>query len=366
MRPIDRRPYCDDTGGSACLEVLSRGTGATGNGFCRPESHASCTNPATDYCCGNAAPALCSGLTAIAGCDSYRSRVAIHMPTLRGNIHVTLIDDDVGGDRLQIIVGCAAPNPDDCTDGARAGEWVLGSLDLDVKATVGGDAACFLRDEAGAGKGFEIRTLRFTVRPEIALGADAKPYLQVDDQQVTVDAFLFESFIDVSSDWSDPACYDEGWRSIWPVCDADHDVDCNSICGAGNFSASLVELFEGVIGELLADQLAQAMADQFAERPLEATGALDFAALMPLPSDANPVGYLLSANTDSPDVTGSAGSLGMNLDFDSGFAGDHHPCVPVVTAPAWSLPAPPDPGDTIDAPDPVTGALRPETFHLAA
>ncbi len=365
---IEERPYCDDTGGARCLEVLARGLGATGNGFCRLPTHPSCTNPATDYCCGLAAPALCSGAYTLASCDAYRSRAAINLGDLRGHISVRLIDGGAAGDRIEMVLGCTAADPADCNDAGQAPSWIKGSLDMVVQIEVGGDGACNVHDEAGAGKAFEIRTLRFSLLPDVVLGLDGKPYLRVDEASVVVDSFEFQLYTDVSEQWDDPGCYDEGWSTL--SCNSDWDEDCTgplaNYCAAGSFASTLASLFEGLIGDTLAQQIAQAALGAFAEEPLEAVGALDVAALLPLPTSANPVGYLLAANPDSPDITGGAGAPGLNLDFDAGFVGEHHACVPVVSAPDWSLPALPDPGALIDALDPVSGELRPETYHLAA
>ncbi|MEE8408270.1 MAG: hypothetical protein V3T05_01570 [Myxococcota bacterium] len=381
---IEQRLYCDDTGGTACDAVRQRGVGNTGNGFCRLPGSSGCTYPANDYCCGQAAPHLCSGTETIPPCDAEGSSFGLDLASLAGHLHLGLVQDPQGGG-IQVTIGCVDPSNCDPAD------WVRGFLDLVTVIDPGlgiDDYACFIQndvDGVGQTAGFDLRSFRFTVKPRIELGADGKPYLQVTDSDVTVETFDMALYLSSGPAFRDPACYDEGWTgslcAAWPwfQCaepSGDQFSDCTGLlaCGAINFLTAVVEplLESEYFGSLIAAQLARTMFEQFSKDAMETVGVLDFSELLPVGSrHAKPVGYLIPANTASPDVTGSTGALGLNFDFDAGFAGEHSACVPLISCPVgpggtcWELPPVPDPGVTVDAPDPVTGILTPESFDLA-
>ncbi len=362
---IERRSYCDDTGGSACAEVLSRGTGTSGSGFCRT----GCSNStaATDYCCGDAAPHLCAGEYNIDTCTAPKSSIALHLASLVGNLHMSLIPPADGGG-VRVIIGCPASDLSTCA----AGEYVRGSADLvavlsaDVPVEGQIDFACSIKDNPTENAAFQIRTFRFNAKPRIELGTDGRPHLVVTRDDITVDVDGTQiDFFDVqeSAAMSDPACYDEGWDVTGGS--SNNFSDCTTWC-PGIPNNLMSTLMSDTLGEVLASMVAQLVLEQFGDTPLDVVGPLDLAGLTDFVSHrAKTVSYLAAANVDSPEVTGNTGALGLNFDLDTGFAADPSPCVPRRTAPAWTALAAPDPGATVMAPNPVTGVLESEPFDAA-
>ena len=107
------------------------------------------------------------------------------------------------------------------------------------------------------------------------------------------------------------------------------------------------------------------MVGALGEEPLEGVGELDLVSLVGVGNErADPMGYLITADLDSPTVTGASGNKGLNFDFDSGFHTDYVPCVPEIGPSSWLLPQIDPPGAIIQAPDPVTGEMRWESFDL--
>ena len=150
----------------------------------------------------------------------------------------------------------------------------------------------------------------------------------------------------------DPACGNDG---------------CGTWCTVTDWATSVVEtllqseFLASLIGEIIADSLVGALG----EEPLEGVGELDLVSLVGVGNErADPMGYLITADLDSPTVTGASGNKGLNFDFDSGFHTDYVPCVPEIGPSSWLLPQIDPPGAIIQAPDPVTGEMRWESFDL--
>ncbi len=300
------------------------------------------------------------------GSDSISpaSYLAIDLDSMEGNIRVGLISDGGGAGRLAVTMGCDAPAISQCSDQAAYGDqYITGSLDMVVYPAE--FAACFVNEDAPPG--FVIRSMRFDVRPRIELGADLKPYLVLDREDVNV-VMDVEFNIVVGAELSDPAC--------------DTDVPifgdmCSFECGLINWGEAFTEfLFETMlIDDLLANSIVDLVLQQFAESTLETEGALDLGEQLPIGNPrATPTGFLFSATVaqlsatppvHSPSVTGNTDNLGWNFDFDVGFCAEHGPCVPEITPPSFALPPAPDVGSQVLALDPDTGDPVMEDFDLA-
>lgn len=362
--PIEARSYCDDTGGMACSEMLRRGLGTTGQGFCRPGNAPGCDDPATDYCCGDAAPGMCSGALALSSCKTERSSMAIDLDSLRGNIHFQLIED-ANGPGIEVILGCTAADPDDCTDPS---EYVRVSTDLAVYFEVSsiGDAACYVRDDPSKDAALAIRTMRFIVRPRVAQGLDGRPQLVVDDSAVEVKAVEFDIF-DVAVDpiYDDPGCYDESW-SYFTSSEPDPQFeDCEDWC-LGGIWPFVGDMLSGSIAESFARSLARTAMQQLAGKGVEAAGLLDIGGFVPFVNrHAAPVDYLVAANPEGTWVSARSGRAGMNIDLDVGFLAQPGPGVRQAPLPELPVVEPPVLGETVRAADPVTGVLRDEPYDLA-
>ncbi len=363
--PVEARPYCDDTGGATCAEILARGTGTTGSGFCRAPGSSGCNSPGDDWCCGAAAPNLCAGDYAIAACTAPRSSIGFSLSSLDDNLHLGLVQDSQGGG-LRITIGCDEDQFSNCTDDT---EFVRGSMDLVAYGAIfGNDLACYYQDHPDEDAAFIIKSMRFVVKPNVVIGEDGRPYIEIDDSQITVERFHFELLDNIADGpaLSDPACYDEGWSALnCSVSSGDDNFsDCDLCPGAPTF---LSDVLSGVLGEALAETVADVLVEQFADQALDAAGPMDMSPIFPdVPAQLANVDYLVAASDNSPYVTGpTQAGLGMNVDLDVGFYGPHSPCVPAIVPPAWDVISAPDPGTTVMAPDPVTGELQSEAFDFA-
>ena len=283
--------------------------------------------------------------------------------SLRGNVHLSLVDVIGSRDGIQFTLGCDAANVSNCTDEAQ---YVNASLDM-VVYTSGllgwGESACFVQDELPPSPGLVIQSLRFTVYPHIQLGTDGKPYLVVNDSDVVVQRWQVSMATQTGKACGDVLDPQTGAKTCGDTC-----TDCG-LCTTGSLLVDyIVEplINSGPVAGYLATVIARQALRSFAKNALELVGAVDVRQML---SFANPTaeatGYLFDANVDTPEVSGTSGAAGMNVDFDTGFIARHSPCVPVVVPPSWFLPLMPDPGATIQAPDPTTGVLRDEAFDLA-
>lgn len=365
---IDRRPYCDDTGGNACLEIIRRGTGTTGQGFCRdPNTTSSCNNASGDYCCGRAAPYLCSHpdlLTSAASCGVARSSVALDTDSMQGNVHIDLIDSPTG-DAMRVTVGCTEANLSVC----RANQFVRGSLDMTMAldTPILGDVACEIQSRSGRDDAFTIKAFSFLIKPRVETGTDGRPHVILDSNDISVERFEVGLDFEVATAHTDPACYDEGWAAYGLSIDPPFG-DCDTFCGAADGIRTVVQtvLEQGVIAQALAGVLAQQVSGAVSQLGLDVTGRLILDDLIPIKSrGGRPVGFLAGINPESFGVTGPVGALGLNLDLDVGFAPEHSPCVPLVLPPAWVSPVPPDPPGVVYAPDPTTGQPHGELYDAA-
>lgn len=360
---IERRIYCDDTGGRACQAMATRGLSRSGTGFCRdPDDASGCNDASRDYCCGHIAEYICDHPDLFdASCTAPRSNIALHMDTLKNNLHLKLINDDAAGDGLQVIIGCDEASGFAC----NRDHYVRGSADMVMmlQNDTAGDAACRISDDPGQQRAFEIRSFKFTMRPKIDSDAQGRPHLALADNDIQVDSFDVDLSIDIKAERSDPACYDESWTIFGR---GSATEDCSTICGAGSVLNNLVTslLEQGQIGRMLADSMAHAIFDQLNQLPLSGEGVVDISSMVPGGPNrrSQGMGFAVFANSESPQVTSDASHLGMNLDVDIGYAGEHSACVPMVTSPAWAIPVSADLGSTVQAPDPVTGELRSEVF----
>ncbi len=359
---VARRPYCDDTGGTVCDQLVARGKAAV----CRTHGTSGCNSPGSDYCCGDVLVNFCAGDYDIPAadpasfCTSERSYLSFDVDNLLGNLHLELVPPDQGGG-IRVILGCPSPDLGACTNAA---EFVRGSVDFVLATTMNGsDIACSITDDPGENAGFQVVSMRFVVRPEVRL-VDGRPRLYAGSESVTVETMEVDVFnVTEGTAHDDAACYDEGWTYLGEPGDA--FSDCDTFC-PGIPSSLMSEMLSGSVGEDLAAGIAQAFIDSLSERPLDAAGNIAVGELLPMPSlEQEPVHYLLAASDQGLGTTGTAGNVGLNLDVDVGFAADHGACVPSLPQPVWSTLPAPDPGATILAPDPVSGELRPEAFDLA-
>jgi hypothetical protein len=278
--------------------------------------------------------------------------------SLHGNVHISLVDVIGSGDGLQVTLGCDAANFASCTD---ASKFVNASIDMTIYTSglLGwGASSCFVQDDLPPAPGVTIQSLRFTIYPHVDLGVDGKPYLVVNNADVVVQRMEVALSVQTGK-----ACWETAVCGT--VCGPG---DC-SLCTAGSVLTDYIikPLVESeTVSKYIATLVARQILRNFAKNALEVVGAIDEPQLLSFANPgAEPTGYLIDANTDSPEVTGAAVEAGMNIDFDAGFIARHSPCVPIVAAPSWALPATPDPGATVMAPDPTTGALRAEPFDLA-
>ncbi|MBI5510124.1 MAG: hypothetical protein HY903_15310 [Deltaproteobacteria bacterium] len=310
---------------------------------------------------GTTAAPLAFDLSLTRGQVRPQSTVTIDTQSLRGNVHLSLVNVVGGRDGIQVTLGCNAPNFASCTNPSAfvdaAVDMVVFVEGFSLLVTSYNDSACFVQDDAPPAPGIVIQQLRFTIYPHVDAGADGKPYLILDDQDVIVDRM--EVSLDVQAG---RAC----WDPVCNACGAGGDCDlCDDLSVLTSYVIEpLIET--GPVAKYLSAVIARQLVKKFADQPLEVTGAINVGERLNVANNAaHDTGYLIGANVDSPDVTGGAGDLGMNFDFDTGFAARHSPCVPALEPPAWLLPATPDPGGTVMAPDPTTGVLRPEPFDLA-
>ncbi|MFC1610218.1 hypothetical protein ACFL6C_04620 [Myxococcota bacterium] len=246
--------------------------------------------------------------------DSY---VSLDAASMEGNVHMTL---DEGRDGVQVTIGCdeddfsRCNNPSEFVDGSV---WVVLYVDL----LLWDEVACLVDDEVPPG--ITIKSMQFTVEPRIELGSDLRPYLRVEEDDITVDRME----VDLSVEFGpadDPMCNDPGH----PDYDPNQCGLCNNWLVNGVLAILKAVIETGVIAEMLSTELAQLLFAEYEDRPLDIQGRIAVGDLLPLESHgANPVGYLVQANTDSPDVTGSD-ALGLNFDLDSGFIADQSVCVP--------------------------------------
>jgi hypothetical protein len=270
--------------------------------------------------------------------------------TLRGNMRVDLVQDG-GPGALRVIVGC--PDLNNCAPTRHVKASIDGVMYFD-NLFFTGRSACFIQDDNPPVPGINIRQFQFTLKPHIDRDADGRPVLVINRDDIDIESAEMDLDVQIGRAAGDPYCPQAG--------------DCDGSCGTLNGSLSILEaMFEtGIIAEYLAQQIAAAAVSQFADSTLEASGALDMSALIPAGARyANPTGYLIGANDDSPQVSGASGSLGQNYDFDAGFAATRSPCARTINSLSWALPALPDPGAMVYAPDPVTGEMAWEPFDLA-
>lgn len=355
------RPYCDDTGGSTCAQILARGTSPSGNGFCRDPNVANCSDPATDYCCGAAVPKLCGGEYTIESCHSARSTIALQAESLEGNVRLELLDGASGGG-MRITLGCSDDDFGECQDPST---FIRGALNLTLALEGAlGDYACVIDERPGQEAGFELKSFQFIVRPTIVVGEDGRPYLGVDENQVTVErAELSLLDLTVLPASTDPACYDEDED----ILGGDGLLGCAGSCaGIGLLKDFISGLFSGFLGPLLATEIVKAGLSQAADLPLEFGGLLNPKDLLPaFKSSVASIGFLAAANEDALQVTEADGHLGWNIDLDVGFHAEPSTCVPAIGAPVWIAPVPPDPGSTVLLPDPDSGELVDVPFDAA-
>lgn len=279
---------------------------------------------------------------------STTSYLALELGSFAGNIHLDLFSDAVGGG-LTVTVGCDGPEGT-CV---LPSQWVTGSLDMVMyMGFAGANSACAVKDDDAPG--LTIKSFQFTLRPLVKLGDDGKRYLTLVQDDIDVQRAELDLDFDANALPQDPRC--------------EPDSTCSTGCGLldAGFAVAGFMLGADFIAQLLADRLADMIIETFADQPLELEGALSLDALLPLPTArANPTAFLLAASLNSPKVTGTSGTLGWNFDVDGGFAANHGACVPQIAAPAVTVPTPPDPGQLVRAPDPVTGVMKWEPFDVA-
>ncbi len=340
------RPYCDDTGGDACLMMLARGMDATleGAGFCRHPSAPTCTSPASDYCCGESS--VCTLGVMPTSCRLARSSIGLDLVNLSDNIKLQLRDDVAGGG-ISMVLGCDAPNPADCTDPS---EYVRGHLDL--SAVFGGSSVCRYRDTDPATGSFEIKTLRVTLRPQIKLDDKGRTRLAFDaaDAEVTASDIEFHSVTGAPAN-EDPLCYGTGGCS-----------------GCFDLPIDLLSwLTSGFLGNTIASGLVSLVARQAVNTTLDTAMPLDMNQLIVgSASRASLMGLLVAGNLETPSYSGLGAALGMNVDLDFGIFGGGSACVPEVEPPAgWELPEAPSPGLAVLAPS-ATGGAKQEVPYSAA
>lgn len=282
------------------------------------------------------------------GQPCHRSNLGLHLDSLEGNVHSRLIDD-ADGPGIEMIFGCPEGSISSCT----ADQFVNLSLDMVWLLTgFGAENACSFIDDPGAIAGITIQSAKVVLRPRIELGEDLRPYLTMVPDTMNLDDLNLDFNIRQEGAVGDPACGNDG---------------CSTWCTVTDWATSVVEtllqseFLASLIAELVADSLVGALGDE----PLEVSGELDLVSLVGLGNDrADPMGYLVTADLDSPTVTGESGNRGLNFDFDTGFHTEYVPCVPEIGPSSWLLPQIDPPGAVIQAPDPVTGQLRWENFDL--
>ena len=282
------------------------------------------------------------------GQPCHRSNLGLHLDSLEGNVHSRLIDD-ADGPAIEMIFGCPEASISSCS----ADQFVNLSLDMVWLLTgFGAENACSFIDDPGASAGITIQSAKVVLRPSIELGEDLRPYLTMVPDTMDLDDLNLDFNIRQEGAVGDPACGNDGcatWRTV-----TDWGTSVVETLLQSEFLASL-------IAELVADSLVGALGDE----PLEVSGELDLVSLVGLGNDrADPMGYLVTADLDSPTVTGESGNRGLNFDFDTGFHTEYVPCVPEIGPSSWLLPQIDPPGAVIQVPDPVTGQLRWENFDL--
>ncbi|MBT6435185.1 MAG: hypothetical protein HOK97_08985 [Deltaproteobacteria bacterium] len=282
------------------------------------------------------------------GQPCHRSNLGLHLDSLDGNVHTRLIND-ADGPGIEMIFGCPESSMSSCSPD----QFVNVSLDMVWLLTgFGAQNACSFIDDPGANAGITIESAKVVLRPNIELGEDLKPYLTMVPDTMNLDDLNLDFNIRQEGAIGDPACGNDG---------------CGTWCTVTDWATSVVEtllqseFLASLLAELIADSLVGALGDE----PLEVAGELDLVSLLGVGNErSDPMGYLVTADLDSPTVTGESGNKGLNFDFDTGFHSEYVPCVPEIGPSSWLLPQIDPPGAVIQAPDPVTGQLRWENFDL--
>ncbi|MEC9465472.1 MAG: hypothetical protein VX834_06795, partial [Myxococcota bacterium] len=284
------------------------------------------------------------------GVDYHRSSLDLYLDSFEGNVNMRMFEDS-DGEAIELIIGCDEANMDDClSDGSQ---YAKGSLNMVwLLAGFWTENACLIRDNPGAEAGLIVQKMRIVLRPKIELGDDLRPYLRFEAADTTIDDLNLSFAIGQDGAIGDPACGSDG---------------CGAWCTVTDWVTSVVEVLleTEFIASVIADAVVDGVIGELTKDPLELSGELDLATLLPVGNErAAPTGFLVTGNTESPTITGNSGNVGMNFDFDAGFFANYVPCAPELAAPSWVLPMPPPPGAVIQAPDPVTGDLRWEAFDL--
>ena len=368
------RAYCDDTGGAACQALLNRGTGQ--QGVCRdPTSEASgCDDPANDYCCGHVLSSFCAQPPETLSCTAPRSNVAVNYEQLLNNLHLALIGSEQQDDSegLRITVGCPEADLENCQQSQFVDVWaeataeIIGNVGVEGVGSFEVDAACKFREDTAnpADRAvMQIKSMDFVLQPSIAL-RDGSPFLQVDEENVSVrSAEIVLESVDFASEPNDPACYDEDTQLPF----GDHLTDC-ALCQDIVPDRFVSALFSGTLGQIIATRIARAAVAAFAEQPLEFSGTWSPKDSLPIVHrSAQPLTYGVGANPGRPSVTGPAEQPGWNFDFDASYSAEPSACVPAVDPQTTGsdLPPMPEPGGTVQAPDPQTGELSEQPYDVA-
>jgi hypothetical protein len=268
----------------------------------------------------------------------YRSSVGLDLKELASNLKVNFATDSSGSAIFLTIENM--------------------HLSADMVIYFGSDYACYVHD--GSQSAFEVSSLSLTVRPHIVSDEAGRPMLVLKNTDVEI------GNLDVSL----------AGAQIVPAMGPPpipEDPACTSTCGSCVGFANLTGFLSGLLGTAIGQELGVMLASTLVGQlgadgmPLEASGEqLPIGALVPGVSRfAMPIAYLVAANTGSPTVTGAMGSLGMNLDMDLGLAVRHSPAVPLIDAPIWEYPTPPDPGGSVAIVNPATGATEQALFGAA-
>lgn len=282
------------------------------------------------------------------GQSYHRSNLGMQLDSLEGNVHLNIIDDEAGPG-IEMIFGCPHSNIGSCSDD----EFVRLSMDMVWLLTgFGAQNACSFIDDPNADAGVIIQSAKVILRPRIELGDDLKPYLTMVPDTMDVNDLSLDFNIRQEGAIGDPACANDG---------------CATWCTVTDWGTSVVETLmqSEFIATLLGDVLADSLLGSLGDQALEGAGELDLYSMLGFGNRrADPTAYLLTADLDSPSVTGASGNRGMNFDFGAGFFANYVPCVPEIGPSSWLLPQIDPPGAVIQAPNPETGELGWESFDL--
>ena len=276
--------------------------------------------------------------------DHHRSSFFIDQDSLDGNVQLNLIEDAVGGG-IEMVLGCAAENFDNCQDSEFIKIWPNLVVATD-------ESACTV--SSGGGTGIEIQSLKMMLRPRVEPDENGRSRLVLTRDDVRAEDVNLSLDVDISRAAADDNCQES-------------DTDCSVVCGTWNAASAVATFFleREFIASWLSNVVVDAALGQFANEPLDMSGEINLKAVVGAgDAEGEGVAFIARASTETAEVTGDAGARGLNFGMDMGFYAPHSPCVPLLPEGLWTLPPPPDPGVAVLAPNPDTGVLEWEPFDL--